>query len=71
MVWKKQNWNVAFLLNALPFQPVGGLRPHAAAAAASMDIFYTAALDGTVKLWDLRSMQDIWMVRMDGEDEGN
>ena len=36
-----------------------------------MDIFYTAALDGTVKLWDLRSMQDIWMVRMDGKDEGN
>eukprot|EP00438_Fugacium_kawagutii_P005280 Skav213845 [mRNA] locus=scaffold2366:45859:46646:- [translate_table: standard] len=33
-------------------------QPHAAAPAASMDVFYTAGLDGTVKLWDLRSMQE-------------
>ncbi|CAL1155056.1 unnamed protein product [Cladocopium goreaui] len=34
-------------------------QPHAAAPAASMDIFYSAALDGQVKLWDLRSMQEM------------
>lgn len=27
-------------------------------ASASMDVFYTAALDGIIKLWDLRSMQE-------------
>lgn len=34
------------------------LRP-ASWASASMDVFYTAALDGIIKLWDLRSMQDM------------
>lgn len=33
-------------------------QPHAAAPAASMDVFYSAGLDGIVKLWDLRSMQE-------------
>ncbi|CAJ1448675.1 unnamed protein product, partial [Effrenium voratum] len=42
-------------------RPISCLRlaqPHAAAPAASMDVFYTAASDGAVKLWDLRSMQE-------------
>uniref|UniRef100_A0A7S0F885 Target of rapamycin complex subunit LST8 n=1 Tax=Pyrodinium bahamense TaxID=73915 RepID=A0A7S0F885_9DINO len=34
-------------------------QPHAEfQSAQSMDLFYTAAMDGTAKLWDLRSMQE-------------
>ncbi|CAE7662980.1 WDR27 [Symbiodinium pilosum] len=33
-------------------------QPHAGQSAASMDMFYSAGLDGCIKLWDLRTMQE-------------
>ncbi|CAE7540972.1 WDR27 [Symbiodinium natans] len=33
-------------------------QPHAGQSAASMDMFYSAGMDGCIKLWDLRTMQE-------------
>ncbi|CAE7241361.1 WDR27 [Symbiodinium sp. CCMP2456] len=33
-------------------------QPYAGQSASSMDMFYTAGMDGCIKLWDLRTMQE-------------